>query len=97
MVSSSYSGPSFIFRTLNGRASWVKFAKIDKLVNDLVRDPSNPLIIYGAAKDRFYKSVDGGKILLDMSGPRQPGWAMGRQIYIHSPGRASTAVDAFST
>lgn len=61
IVSSSYSGPSFVFRTLNAGKSWNKVAKIDKLVNDIIRDSSNPSIIYGAAKDRFYKSVDGGK------------------------------------
>jgi len=60
IVASSYSGPSFIFRSLNGGKSWTKAAKLDKPVWDIKRDPSNPSIIYGLAQDRFYKSVNGG-------------------------------------
>ncbi len=60
-VETGWYGPSFVFRSLDAGASWSKIAKLDKLLFDLKRAPSDPSLVYGISRDRFYRSADNGK------------------------------------
>jgi photosystem II stability/assembly factor-like uncharacterized protein len=60
LICSSYSGPSFVFRSRDGGYSWAKAARIEAALFDLKRVPSDPSTVYALAKDRFFKSSDGG-------------------------------------
>lgn len=61
LVGVGWYGPSYVYRSLDAGASWTKVAKLDKLLFDLKRAPSDPSLVYGIARDRFYKSTDNGK------------------------------------
>jgi photosystem II stability/assembly factor-like uncharacterized protein len=61
LVNIGWYGPSYIYRSLDAGASWTKIARLDKLLFDLKRAPSDPSLVYGIARDRFYRSTDNGK------------------------------------
>jgi len=53
--------PSYIFKSIDGGASWTEAGSIQTRIDDLAVDYNDPTILYAACRNRIYKSTDSGK------------------------------------